>query len=548
MSASKDCRLDLDYLLQRDLITNFIPSMGKEPWQVVYAIDDRNPDRFDIFCALLEREAVKEALKKDDWDLAIGDGLPGFSQSWQEGKETTTYHRFGTEGVRPLVITRKFYGAWPSYLELCEEFRHFHNLAENCKDQEQIFLDFDESGYPIEVAKIINHERVEIEWTYLRRFLAATQLYLAIYFNSVRYSKISLGDVPQKDWKFEHKDDKSRYSFSVAECNFLPSFCTFSRLLGKVIIAPPPVEECGKWPFNKKEADSEVSFIIGVSPDGRLIESTSNPDRLSNSGTPNYLTPVYFRKEVLQKYYAEPNRYSVKDGYLECLGLWVMQIDNDHPTHVAAFLGDLGRDLPYRERLHWRQFNVLPPADVGISETCFHRSFLAEFAEPKSVDLVFQQKYKELNEVWREQMGWPLFLEPKPGDEHVLTVHIPVTDSQRELDEQILALTRLLVDSLNESELEKKLVKKRREDRGIRKLERFLEEEGCENKEEIIRFLQDLQGLRSAGAAHRKGSKYKRMLKRLGLVGKDQRDVMEVLLTQAVNVLRLLLEFVQGKR
>ncbi len=194
MSASKDYRVDIDNLLQRDLITGFIPRVGKDVWQVVYAIDDKSPDRFAIFSALLESHVVQDALNKESWDLRIDDGLPGFSQTWQAGKETTTYHRFGNEGIRPLVIRRDFHGAWPSYIELCEEFRHFHNLAEDQRDRR--FLDFDESGYEIEVAKIFD-QRVEISWAYLTRFLAATQLYLAVYFDSVRYSRINLEDVPK---------------------------------------------------------------------------------------------------------------------------------------------------------------------------------------------------------------------------------------------------------------------------------------------------------------------------------------------------------------
>lgn len=550
MNAPKDKRLDLEYLLQKDIINRFIPSLGKEPWLIVYAINDEEHDRFAIFSALLELQAAKEALGDSSWDLSIGDGLPGFSQSWEGEEKIITYHRFGKEGIRPLVILRDFHDAWPSYPELCEEFRHFHNLAED--HQHQILLDFDDSGYEVEVVRITEHQ-VEVNWRYLLQFLAATQLHLAIYFDSVRYSKIPLDDVSEGDREHEHKDNRSRYSLHVVECDFNSNFHTYSRLLGKVIISPPPIEKCGKWPFDEKGEEPEVSFIIDVDSDGRYIEFTSNPDKLSNyfganPGAPHYLTPVYFRREVLQKYYAEPERYSVGDGYFRCLGLWGVRIDNDHPTHVVVFLGDLGRDLPYRERLHWKQFNVPPPPDTGLSKTCFRRSFLAQFAEPESVDLVFRYEYQKLNEAWHEWMGWPLFLEPRPEDEHILSVHIPVTNSQRELDEQILALTKLLVDSLNEKKLERNLSKQGIGEKGIRKFERFLENEGFQERDIVIQFLRDLQTLRSTGAAHRKSSNYQKALERLGLVGKKGPEVMQIILARAVNMLRLLIEFVEAKQ
>ena len=544
MSAHKDYRLDLDYLLQRDLITDFIPRIGKDAWQVVYAIDDKYPDTFAVFSALLEPQAVQKALKEDGWDLHIGNGLPGFSQSWQKEKEITTYHRFGTEGVRPLVIYRNFHGAWPSYIELCEEFRHFHNLAED--HQRRLLLDFDESGYKIEVARIVER-RVEIDWAYLRQFLSATQLYLAVYFDSVRYSRIRLDDVPENQRLLEYRDTSSRYSLHVAAYDSPKDFLTFSRLLGKVIIPPPPIHECSKWPFDEERIEKEVSFIIGVDPDGTPVEHTSNPDKLANyfganPGAPQYVTPVYFRREVLQKYYAEPERYSVEDGYLRCLGLWGMQIDNSHPTHVVAFLGDLGRDLPYRERLHWKLYNVPPPHDARFSKTFSRRSFLAQFVEPSSVDLIFRDEYEELNNAWRNKFGWPLFLDPADEDKHILTIHIPTTESQRELDEQILWLAKLLVDSLNEAELVKGLPKVENE-KGIGKFERFLESKQCPHTKEIVQFLRDVQRLRSTSAAHRKSQDYQKTMDRLRLTGKSGPEVMKALLEQAVGVLRTLRKF-----
>lgn len=547
MSASKNYRHDLNYLLQQDLITDFIPRIGNDPWQIVYAIEDKHLDRFAVFSALLEPQAVKKALEEDSWDLRIGDGLPDFSQSWQGGKKTTTYHRFGTEGIRPLVIYRTFYGAWPSYLELCEEFRHFHNLAEDPK--RKVFLDFDESGYEIEVARV-TESKVEVSWKYLRQFLAATQLYLAIYFESVRCSQLPLESVPKEKHHLDASEGMIRYSLHVAKCNFQKGYSTFSRLLGKVIISPPPIEECDKWPYEKTK-ERYVSFIIGTDPDGTVKEFTSDPKKLSNlfganPGAPNYLTPVYFRREVLQKYYAEPERYSVEDGYLRCLDLWEIQIDNNHPTHVVVFLGDLGRDLPYHEQLHWRQFNVEPPLDARISETNFQRSFLAQFAEPESVDLIFREEYVRLNEAWRNRFGWPLFLDLRAGDEHILrAIRIPVTNSQSELDQQILWLAKLLVDSLNEEELSKAVSDKGDDGKGIKRFECFLKCKGFGRTEEIIQFWRDLQGLRSSGAAHRKGEAYQKRMNRLGLTGKKGPEAMRILLGRAVAALRTLRRFLE---
>jgi len=539
---------DWDYLLHKEIIDEFIPNFGNELWLPVYRIRDKEPNAFTIFSALLEHRYVETALRNADWDINIGGGLPSVCLTQRRGRKKATYHRFGIDGIRPLVIYRDFWGAWRSYHELCEEFRHFHNLAED--HQRGILLDFDDSGYEIEVARITDSE-VKINRNYLQKFLAATQLYLAVYFDSVRYSKIPLKDIPKQNRLVEHRDDRCCYRLSIDECNYIHGYKTLSRLIGKVIIAPPPFQEVVRELYEDK-VEAEVSFIIGVDASGKPIEYTSNPEKLSNyfganPGAPHYLTPVYFKREVLSRYYADPKRYSVEDGLLRCLHLWALQIDNDHPTHVVVFLGDLGRDLPYNERLYWRSFNVPPPIDAGISETCFQRSFRAQFAEPKSVDLVFRQEYQQLNDAWHEKMGWPLFLELDQEDRYILqAIRIPITESPSELEQQVMWLAKLLVDSLNERELEKAIG-----DRfvpglkGIQKLNLFLEE--FENKEKIVQFLRDLQQLRSTGFAHRKGSNYYKTQEKLGLAGKKPSEIVRDLLEKALIALQGLHEFL-GRR
>ena len=122
------------------------------------------------------------------------------------------------------------------------------------------------------------------------------------------------------------------------------------------------------------------TFIIGEDQDGSSLEYSCDPDELANyfganPNAPHYVTPVFFRRDVLQKYYEDTDKYAVEDGYLRCGGLWGVRIDNDQPDYVMVFLGDLRRDLPAAERDYWRSFNIAP---VGpMSETAFRRSFLA---------------------------------------------------------------------------------------------------------------------------------------------------------------------------
>ena len=435
---------------------------------------------------------------------------------------------------------RSFYGAFPQYNEIDEEFRLYHDLAED--KTRGLLLAFDASGREIEVVRIKPYE-IQARLKYLRQFQAATGLHLAIYIDSVRYSQIPLAEVPPdekerldvgKTFRWRRYIDKGTF--------FLQDYETFSRLLCKVILPPPSQDKAGIWPFEEDTEKKEVVFIIGVDDEGNEVEHTSDPDKLNNyfsanPGSPQYLTPVYFRREVLAKYFAEPERYNVSDGRLTCLSLWGCQIDNDLDSYVVVFLGDLGRDLPYDERFHWRQFNIAP--EGGVSETNFRRSILAQFTDAKAPDLMFRSEYAKILRVWEKSQGWPLFLALAPGDSHLLdTVRIPVTSSQAELDEQIGHLAKLLVDSLNEKALEARADVLEEGTKGIGKLDGFLLKTQIPNREGIVQFFKDLQALRSTGSAHRKGSGYEKIIIKLGVNPARKPDTVRRLLEEATTVLR----------
>jgi len=96
----------------------------------------------------------------------------------------------------------------------------------------------------------------------------------------------------------------------------------------------------------EKKPKQYQDFIIGSDAKGQPIKHTSDSEKLANhfgknSDAPNYLTAVYFRPEVLSKYYADPAKYSVEDGYLRCGGLW--GIGPKRKVNCASDDGDQGQ-------------------------------------------------------------------------------------------------------------------------------------------------------------------------------------------------------------
>ncbi|HTA68839.1 MAG TPA: hypothetical protein VK776_11205 [Bryobacteraceae bacterium] len=528
----------LEFLLQLDVIGRYLQSIGKEQWQILYSHAQASHS-FTVWCALVDDNAAARAMEHDGWDLRVGDGRPGFSQGWPNGREITTYNGPGaSNGIRHFIRYRSFNGAFPDYVELDEEFRLYHNLAED--KTRGLLLDFDASGREIEVVRTKRNE-VQAQLKYLRQFQAGTRLNLAIYIDSRRFSKMALADVPVDERELVEAVGMVRWRRNVAVCDFKEGYQTFSRLLCKVILKPPARKKAGIWPFKDDDGQKAVTFIIGADEDGNDVEHTSDPDALANNfganpGAPHYLTPVYFRREVLAKYFAEPERYKVSDGRLTCLGLWGCQIDNDLDSHIVVFLGDLGRDLPYEERLHWRQFNV--PPEGRISETNFRRSFLGQFAAAEAPDLSFRQEYADIMRDWEKKHGWSLFLSPSSGDSYLLnTVRIPVTDSQTEFDQQIGHLAKLLIDSLNEKELAARAGVLEEAAKGIVKFDGFLKRTEFPERQAIIQLLRDLQSLRSTGSAHRKGSAYEKIIAKL-CVDPTRKAAIRRILEEATEGLR----------
>ena len=521
--------------MEQDAQEKLFHSLGLGPWTVLKDSEYRDGINFGIYCALGDPACRPQFLADPGWDLTPTSGAPGFSQGGGE----TTYHRDWLEdGVEPFVLEREFYGAREDYVEIQQEFRLFHNLALD-KQTGNLIKPHDDGSE--EVAVKFNGNQLLVRTRLIKQYMAARQMDLHIYIDSVVYG--SSDETIPEEWVI--KTDNTRLELHVQKESF-PYKKPFTRLLGKKILPPGPIDTCGVWPF--ESAQEYPEFIIGEDEHGRPVRYTCDPDQLANyfgknDHAPHYLTPVHFRKEVLQKYYDRPELYSVSDGGVRCAALWSCRIDNDHADRVIVFLGDLGRDLPSSERDYWRGFMMTP--DVKISETNFRRSFLGQFTDPKSVDLIFKRRYDELNEAWTGVHGWPLFRSPEGPDKLLFNrLRLPLNDSQAEFESSIRVLTQVLVDALNEKQIESRLSTKQPNEKGISKLERlFAQEERLQGND--VQVLRSLQELRSRVTAHRKGSDYEKVLdKNFG--NRRGREAVELLMQGLLDWLSKLLDSLQA--
>lgn len=507
-------------------------TLGRELWVQVSGSKDINGASAAFWAALMPVENIDEAYRDYSWNSYIGTQCPGFIEYGD--KITYEANPLNFDSCLNIVQYREFYEIKPNYVEISEEFRLLNNLYHDINTN--IFYEIEENGECTEVAKIINNDCAYIKLKSLMKFAAAKQMALLLFFDIRVKISGSLQKNGLKEFSTTVNEDGLFFGLWGGEQRLLETY-SYSILMGKRILLPKPVEECGYEPYSRNEENEYPEYIIGIDEYGEPRSYTSNPAKLSNyfganPGAPHYLTPVFFKKEVLQRYLSRPNIFSVEAGYLRCQSLWGIEIDNEHKDMVSVYLGDLGRDLPVQEHSHWKQYNIA--TDARLSTNAVKRDFLCAFTQPEISDLKFKSNFKQFVNTWREQYQWDLFLPLSQNDEYNFkTLHLPITDGQEEFDHLVLSLVKTMIDSLNEKEIVKQFKNPTDLKGGISKLEYWLSELNLPDYQQQIKFLRNLQELRSTGTGHRKGKGYEKAAGVFGLNTDNYVDVFDRILLQA---------------
>ncbi len=553
---------DKKRLSQTHILAEMQRELKSNDMVTVYRVDkdtEEHSKRY-IFCALIPSSQIQDSLADSTWNLELSDGMPSGMTYRKQGELQHEYLRYGNDnGVEPLIIDREFCRLREDYREISEEFRFFHKLYHDRKMDQ--YLKIDDAGNE-EIVAIATPDHIQIRLKEIRQFLAIKEMHLAIQFVFDETSLHSLEELELQSGDKNMQDGLMCWLHRYGDLTGIGNCRAFSRLVGKRLVEPLPKAKSGFWPFAEEKEEKFVEFIIDVDENGDEIIYTSNPDELKtpadpenirgvDNDAPSYLTPVHFNKKVLDKYYQEPRKYSVEDSILRCGSLWSVFIDNHHEDRVCAWLGDLGRGLPYSEQQHWRLHNIPPTG--GISKTFFDRQLGAQFKNSDMPEHIFEQCYRNLQKASQENLGEQWLLPLNTADTyHLQGMRIPVTDEQRNFDEVVLSLTKVLIDSLNEVYLKKMIPFEKREafkgKKGIALLEAALHLNEIEGANVHVDFLRKLQSLRSSGSAHRKGRNYKKIAKHFGIENQSLRDVFAGILNSATNVLDFFVTLVKSGR
>ena len=517
----------------------------------VYQIERRGPNGFYqeryIYAALIPAAQIEEALSDSEWDLEVGGGMP-----LSGGGE---YLRYGTKnGVEPLVIYNDRYHPKEAWLEICEEFRHFHGLYHDRETERYLKIDEDLEEA---VIAIVEPKHIRIRLKEIRQWLALKEMYLSIQFRCLERSEhspeeLGLDPTGLKDggstWDTLPSGDLICWLHNYSNIRDMWNYQVDSYLAGKRLIEPLPKSESGYFGFSPPPKRRYVEFIFNVHGD----EYTCDPDKLDdlsggNPDAPFYLTPIHFSKQVLDLYYHEPNKYTVKDSSVGT-SWWSMKIDNHARDKVCVMFRDLCY-LPYTEQLHWRVHNILP--EGGVSEPFFRRNVQGEWASSDQPDLLFKQHYELLQGACDECLGWQLLKPLGPGDEYRLKrMRVPSTDEQCLFDDLVGDLQTVLIESLDVKSLKKLLPSASRaqlkSSGSIALLKEILSSRVGKASNLSVVFLGKLQQLRSKGSSHRKGTDYQKIASHFGVDSQGRKEAFAGILWQAIAFIEFLTEVVRS--
>jgi hypothetical protein len=506
---------------------------------IVVARSKKENDMTDLFTfSAMCREddaSVKTILSRADWEINTDFGFPSFSAHYDDAGKTVINYNDGMETkldglqFRPFVFVREFHTYKAMTFELVQNFILYHEAFFVTEKSEFQRIDSD-SGEIYTVAKLSQRDKefvISVDAHHLKDYLAANKSCLVRYHDHRRWGK---EEVKLASGSYERQDlvsEDTHFELTLRNDIHWDDWKISSRLLGKDVVHPYDEPDKSHTSFAMQKPEKQyVNFIVGVDNKGSEIVSTCEEAKLSNyftdRKTPHFLTPVFFKREILAKYFAEPSRYKTNAGGVSCLDLWNIPIDITGENLVQVWLGDLGR-IPYKEQLYWRVYNVRPKGT--ITKERFLVDFEAQWAQPTDPVYHFHVAFEEAQHAAKAIWGGPLFKPLIEQDEQLYeTIHLPVTDEWNEFEGQVLGLAKITVDSLNVDVLSREsgaTIDNEKIKGSLGLLEAYLIKEGIAEdvRQSVLSPLHAVQTVRSSLVAHRKSSEFEDVLKRYDLSG-----------------------------
>ena len=250
-----------------------------------------------------------------------------------------------------------------------------------------------------------------------------------------------------------------------------------------------------------------VEFLVQDMRDGTVVKVSTDPAttrtyfKADRDDLPYETSPAFFRPEVLAKYTADRDKYTLQGGGINCRGAWSLQSYSiNDAEQVAVYICYL-RDLPREEQVYWSSFNERPKA--GLSARTIQADFHAELPDETTPleDII------EVLDRWRssDPEWWTWVTEGEPSRR--LTV--PHTDNRDEWAEAFLTLYQAVIEGFSVKALRRRLQQAEQsfgeDEQSIKLLERLLHAAGRLDADEQLKTLREIRNLRVHAKAHATG-------------------------------------------
>lgn len=471
-------------------------------------IEDKNEeDNYFVMAAMTENnpETIEKCLQTFDWGYKSDSFGKSTFYKYSGDEEIKfspgdTYHNFD-EKYEYLVTFRSFSGNYKNEIDINPMLKWYGNLAET----EEGFVDTITGQFKVKKTK----NRISILREYLKDFLAAYNKVCIIGYDNRRY--INTEEKIENKY-IEEKNNLFNYSLIIEKDKFA-GYSYYSCILGKVIIKPYKEPLHPDYEYFKPKEEEFMEYIIAVDKEtGKEITYTCDENKLSNyfganPGAPNFITPVYFTKDVLDRYTNNPSQYTVADDHIMFLNIWSIPYTINKEDKVIVWLGDLGR-IPYKEQQYWKVFNISPYGKVN--EKFIKRQLMAEWTESIGEEKQLFSLIDKLNNITKKVFGEGMFKDLPEGDKQLESAFIiPSNKSITQYQTFLIQLNKLTVERIN-TKLISKMVDKEdlinpqdgKKYRSRIQLSIFLKNIGVSNEIECDKILKLIADCRNKIAGH----------------------------------------------
>ena len=415
--------------------------------------------------------------------------------------------------ARLLVFAREvegLKGGDRAYFEILQEYSHLSEI--HWRSEQRAYCRFNEHGDWEPVVSVTTREKqgcvtlVSFKRTDLEQYLAASNSLLVRMFDFMLFRSSEFTHWPDGPEDVVRESDNLFYRQMVDAGK-----AAYTR--GVQIFRPTrprnQILSSIKGGRTGRENRQYCDFIAQDWRNKRVVNISTHPSATTNyfdassNSLPFEVSPAFFRPDVLMKYKADRDKYTINEErrFISCRGAWELKTyDVNEAGQIHTYIRYL-RSLPHQEQLYWKSFNEEPKA--AISERAFLNDYWGEWVKitkPLEVILSIMRRWYESDVSW-----WTL------REERLLErVNTPRTASRDEWAQAFSDFAKLVIEGFETSAIRTRLRKMAiefgKDEKSLTLIEKVLIGRQAIASGTGLGGLRAVQAIRSKVASHSGGS------------------------------------------